>query len=72
MTWPGTSFPPSTTLPSAGSVANWTTATLTYDGLNRVTGKIDRDRALTTYAYNPLGDLTNRTMPGELAMAGDQ
>jgi RHS repeat-associated protein len=49
---------------SGGSVTPWTTASLTYDGLNRPTSKTDRDGALTTYAYDGLGDLTNRTLPG--------
>ena len=50
---------------SAGaSIVTWTTTSLTYDGLNRVTQKVDRDNALTTYAYDPLNDLTNRVMPG--------
>ena len=29
-----------------------------------MTSKVDRDSAVTTYAYDPMGDLTNRTMPG--------
>ena len=49
---------------AGGSVANWTTTSLAYDGLNRVIQKVDRDNALTTYAYDPLNDLTNRVMPG--------
>jgi YD repeat-containing protein len=48
---------------SGGAITNWTTASYTLDGLNRVTSKVDRDGALTTYAYDPLGDLTNRTLP---------
>jgi RHS repeat-associated protein len=51
---------------SSGTVTTWTTTSLVYDGLNRPIGKFDRDGALTTYAYNPLGDVTNRTMPGNL------
>jgi RHS repeat-associated protein len=51
---------------SNGTVTTWTTTSLVYDGLNRPIGKFDRDGALTTYAYNPLGDVTNRTMPGNL------
>jgi len=47
-----------------GSIVTWTTTGLTYDGLNRVTQKVDRDNAVTTYAYDPLNDLTNRVMPG--------
>jgi RHS repeat-associated protein len=47
----------------SGTVTTWTTTSLAYDGLNRLTSKSDRDNALTTYAYNPMSDLTNRTMP---------
>jgi RHS repeat-associated protein len=49
---------------AGGSIANWTTTSVAYDGLNRVIQKIDRDNALTTYAYDPLNDLTSRVMPG--------
>jgi RHS repeat-associated protein len=49
---------------ASGIITTWTTATLAYDGLNRLTSKSDRDNALTTYAYDPLNDLTNRIMPG--------
>jgi len=49
---------------SIGGVnTTWTTNGFAYDGLNRLTGKVDRDGAPTTYAYDPMGDLTNRTMP---------
>ena len=51
---------------ASGTVTNWTTTSLAYDGLNRTIGKIDRDGAMTTYAYDPMGDVTNRTMPGGL------
>jgi RHS repeat-associated protein len=51
---------------SGGTVTTWTTTSQVFDGLNRPIGKFDRDGALTTYAYNPLGDVTNRTMPGNL------
>ena len=51
---------------ASGTITTWTTTSLVYDGLNRQTSKSDRDNALTTYAYNPLNDLTNRTMPGGL------
>ena len=51
---------------ASGMITNWTTTSLNYDGLNRLTSKSDRDNALTSYAYNPQGDLTNRTMPGGL------
>lgn len=49
---------------ASGSIANWTTTCLAYDGLNRVTQKVDRDQAVTVYAYDPLNDMTNRVMPG--------
>ena len=49
-----------------GSITIWTTMALTYDGLNRPTQKVDRDGATSTYAYDALNDLTNRTMPGNL------
>jgi RHS repeat-associated protein len=47
-----------------GAVTTWTTASYSFDGLNRMTSKIDRDNAPTAYAYDSMGDLTNRTMPG--------
>jgi RHS repeat-associated protein len=49
---------------SNGAVTTWTTTSLAYDGLNRLTQKVDRDNAITTYAYDALNDLTNRVMPG--------
>ena len=49
-----------------GSVSGWSGMNCSYDGLNRLTQKVDRDNAVTTYAYNPLNNLTNRTMPGGL------
>jgi len=49
---------------AGGAIANWTAINQTYDGLNRVTQKIDRDNAVTTYAYDPLNDQTNCVMPG--------
>jgi RHS repeat-associated protein len=51
---------------ASGSISGWTFVSLTHDGLNRVTSKEDRDYALTYYAYDPLNDLTNRTVPGGL------
>lgn len=53
---------------SGGNIITWTTNGFTYDGLNRLTGKVDRDGALTTYGYDALGDLTNRTVPGTVKM----
>lgn len=49
-----------------GNITTWTTASYSYDGLNRLTSKVDRDNALTTYAYDSFSDLTNRTLPGNL------
>jgi RHS repeat-associated protein len=46
-----------------GTVANWTTASYSYDGLNRLTAKTDRDNAASTYLYDSLGDLTNCVLP---------
>jgi RHS repeat-associated protein len=51
---------------ASGTLTTWTTTSLGYDGLNRLTSKSDRDNAPTTYAYNPLNNLTSRTMPGGL------
>jgi RHS repeat-associated protein len=51
---------------ASGIITTWTTTSLTHDGLNRLISKYDRDAAPTTYAYDPMGDLTNRTMPGGL------
>ena len=55
-----------------GSVTVWSQADYSYDGLNRLTKKVDRDNAATTYAYNPLNNLTNRTMPGPGGAGGLQ
>ncbi|MBI5386381.1 MAG: hypothetical protein HZA90_17055, partial [Verrucomicrobia bacterium] len=49
-----------------GSVALWQTNAFTYDGLNRLKTQTVRDGATTTFAYNALGNLTNRVMPGGL------
>jgi len=49
-----------------GNITTWTTASYTFDGLNRLTGKVDRDNAPTTYAYDSLNDLTNCVLPGNL------
>ena len=51
---------------ASGIVTNWTTTSFVYDGLNRVISKTDRDNAVTTYAFDQMGDLTNRTLPGSL------
>src|SRR6185437_12813212 len=55
---------------SGGSVVGWTGTVLYHDGLNRLTEKVDRDNAVTTYTYDSMGDLTNRTMPGGLQWQG--
>ena len=49
---------------SGGVVTTWTVANFANDGLNRVTSKTDRDGAVTTYAYDSAGNLTNQVMPG--------
>ncbi len=51
---------------ASGALTTWTTTSSAYDGLNRTIGKMDRDNALTTYMYDPMSDVTNRTMPGGL------
>jgi RHS repeat-associated protein len=48
---------------AGGAVTPWTTTSLAYDGLNRLTRKVDRDGAPTTYLYNAMGDVTNRLTP---------
>jgi RHS repeat-associated protein len=49
---------------SSGLVTTWTSSSSTFDGLNRRTSTTDRDNAVTYYKYDPLNDLTNRTIPG--------
>ncbi len=44
---------------SGGVVTTWTVANFAVDGLNRVTSKTNRDGAVTTYAYDSAGNLTN-------------
>jgi RHS repeat-associated protein len=51
---------------ASGTVTTWATASFAYNGLNRLISRTDRDSALTTYSYDSMGDLTNRTMPGNL------
>jgi RHS repeat-associated protein len=53
---------------TSGTVTPWTTASFVHDGLNRTTAKYDCDNALTTYAFDAMGDLTNCTLPGGLQM----
>jgi RHS repeat-associated protein len=48
------------------AIALFSGAVFEYDGLNRLTSQWDRDDALTTFAYNAAGNVTNRTMPGGL------
>lgn len=52
-----------------GIMTIWSTNGEAYDGLNRLIRTVDRDGATTTYAYDSLGDLTNRTLPGGLQWA---
>jgi RHS repeat-associated protein len=49
-----------------GFVTQWTTNAYSYDGLNRVIAQVDHDSALTSSAFDPMSDVTNRTMPGGL------
>jgi RHS repeat-associated protein len=48
------------------TVTLWTTSSFAYDGLNRATAKSDRDNAPTTYVFDPMGNVTNCTVPGGL------
>ncbi|MDB6021366.1 MAG: hypothetical protein JWQ04_1223 [Pedosphaera sp.] len=47
-------------------VTVWSTNAWTYDGLNRVSTETGRDGATTTFAYDALGNVTNRVMPGNI------
>ena len=47
-----------------GSVTTWSSASYTYDGLNRMVTKSDRDSAVTSSYYDVTGNVTNRIMPG--------
>ena len=51
---------------SNGSVTAWSGAAYSYDGLNRLSAKSDRDAALTYFYYDAAGNVTNRVMPGSL------
>ena len=51
---------------SSGTPTVWTKADCTFDGLNRIVSKSDRDGALTTFAYDAANDPTSRLMPGGL------
>jgi RHS repeat-associated protein len=44
----------------------WTFAGYAHDGLNSLTFETNRDDAVTAYVHDPLGDVTNRVMPGGL------
>ena len=46
-------------------VAEWLQS-YTYDGLNRLILQSDRDNALTTFARDPMGHVTNQVNPGGL------
>lgn len=50
----------------AASPYLWSYGQWEYDGLNRVMAEVARDNAVTTFGYNALGSVTNRTMPGGL------
>ncbi|MCX7722211.1 MAG: DUF6531 domain-containing protein, partial [Verrucomicrobiae bacterium] len=50
----------------AGPPLLWSFSIWDYDGLNRITTEINRDWATTSYQYDPLGNVTNRLMPGGL------
>lgn len=47
-----------------GTLVSFSTSTNSFDGLNRVLKRVDRDNAVTSFAYDALGNLTSRTMPG--------
>ena len=49
---------------SGGTETTWWTTSFIRDGLNRTVLKIDKDNAQTQYAFDGLGDLTNRVAPG--------
>jgi RHS repeat-associated protein len=51
---------------NTGSATLWTKTDLVLDGLNRVIQKSDRDGAVTMYHIDPVGNVTNRVMPGGL------
>jgi RHS repeat-associated protein len=48
------------------AVTLWSNADYVFDGLNRLVRKSDRDGAVTTFAYDPANNPTNRLMPGGL------
>lgn len=60
---------PATLNSQPSSPAQWTTASYSYDGLNRTTTKAERDGALTTYGYDQGSNPTSRAMPGGLTWA---
>ena len=49
-----------------GQIYIWAFDQWSYDGLNRVRTETTRDWAMTSLAYDALGGLTNRLMPGNL------
>jgi RHS repeat-associated protein len=51
---------------SNGVATTWSFTGYDFDGLNRMTFKVDRNNALTYFSYNALNNLILRTMPGGL------
>lgn len=49
-----------------GVITQWQAATNSYDELNRVSSRIEKDNATTAFSYDALGGLTNRVNPGGL------
>jgi RHS repeat-associated protein len=49
------------------ALVEWTRTTYQQDALNRVVTQTDRDSAQTTFAYDAIGNVTNRGMPGGLS-----
>lgn len=52
---------------SGGSLTTWATNGWTYDSLYRVQSVTSRDGATMTFAYDPLGNVLSRAMPGGLS-----
>jgi RHS repeat-associated protein len=49
-----------------GNRIGWAAMGFAYDGMNRVKLKLDRDEALTSFWYDPAGNLITRVNPGGL------
>lgn len=47
-----------------GVITRWQVQTNSFDELNRVSVRCEKDNATTTFAYDALGNVTNRTNPG--------